>query len=325
MQVTKRSIELQIYANLLDFTIEQQKVVQNTQSKCLNGFILKNYISMINNSKVNSLVFIKQRKPQCSSLKKRYKERERAWNDRIIISEQILHLRTKESFNRKRLPKLQNTTASIVEKYINIHKHQQEYVELVECEQRIFETKLEQLKQLYKVYCIPQVHQNLFNALLEASSNKRAVVEEELNLMNQKLAPIQHCMFVIAARENCFKQVLTLVKQNQNQIDQISEKLKDLRMLNITTLESIVKWQQYFQNKNLRQVFQLDENPPYHERFQNDYLELKPQLTNLFKVSDQADPFFVQLLGKGQQRLYIRIRRAEAELMNLNYNNIYIK
>ncbi|CAD8206244.1 unnamed protein product [Paramecium pentaurelia] len=137
---------------------------------------------MINISQVNSQVFIKQRKPQCSSLKMRYKERERAWNDRIIKSEQILHLRTKESLNKKRLPKLQNTTAIIVQKYINMQKNQQESIEIVECEQKIVETKLDQLRQLYKVY--QSIQYNIRSILKQKSSCGRGTKSNE-----QKISP----------------------------------------------------------------------------------------------------------------------------------------
>ncbi|CAD8124298.1 unnamed protein product [Paramecium sonneborni] len=208
-----------------------------------------------------------------------------------------------------------------------MHNSQKQKDEMEECEQKIFKIKLDQLGSLYKVYNIPKVHQDVFNRLLEASQNKKVVLEEELNLMNQKLAPVQHCMFVINARENCLKQVLSILKENNNnnEVDKIKDKLKDLRMININTIECIVKWQQYFNNKNMGCIFKLDDNVPYQERLYSDYQELRPFLEDLFKVSDQRDPFFIQLLEKGEQRLYIRIRRAEAELLNLIVNNIYFK
>ncbi|CAD8070475.1 unnamed protein product [Paramecium primaurelia] len=281
---------------------------------------------MKNISKVQSQEYFQKSTTKSSSLQKRFSQREKGWNNRIIASEQILGVVPREYSNKTFLPSINGGTASIVQKYIQMHKNQQELDNLIECEQKIFTTKLEQVRQVHKLYNVPKIHQNVFNQILASSNDKLAILEEELNLMDQKLSPILHCMFTITARENCLNQILSFLKTYQSKDqDKLKELINDFRILSLNTLESIVKWQQYIEHKNLNIQFCLDDNTVYCERFYSDYQILRPQLIKIFELSESHDPFFVKLLGNNQPKLYARIRRAEVELLNLIFNNNYLK
>ncbi|CAD8128058.1 unnamed protein product [Paramecium sonneborni] len=274
---------------------------------------------MKNISQVQSQEYFQKKSAKSASLTKRFSEREKGWNNRIIISEQILGVIPREYSNKKILPQIKGGTASIVQKYIQMHKNQQELEYLVECEQKIFETKLEQVRQVHKLYNVPKIHQNVFNEILSSSNDKLKVLEEELKLMDQKLSPILHCIFTITARENCLNLIQNqLRQQKQEEKEKLMELIYDYRILSLNTLESIVKWQQYVENKNICIQFSLDDDDiGYCQRFYSDYEILRPQLIKFIEVSESSDPFFVKQLGSNQTKLYARVRRAEVELLNL--------
>ncbi|CAK69299.1 unnamed protein product (macronuclear) [Paramecium tetraurelia] len=243
---------------------------------------------MKNISKVQSLEQLKKNSVKSSSLQKRFSQRERGWNNRIIACEQILGVVQRDNSNKKFLPSINGGTASIVQKYIQMHKNQQDLENLIECEQKIFTTKLEQVRQVHKLYNVPKIHQNVFNQVLASSDDKLAILEEELKLMDQKLSPILHCMFTITARENCLTQIQTLLKQPSfKDQEKLKELINDFRILSLNTLESIVKWHQYIEHKNLNVPFCLDDNTVYSQKFYSDYEMLRPLLIKFFDVSEK--------------------------------------
>ncbi|KAM3143505.1 hypothetical protein pb186bvf_004267 [Paramecium bursaria] len=316
---------------------------------------IDNYIYNIKMSKIikSSTLFLGRRQSlsERQRAKKEQYQREVGWNDRIIANDHILNemslSQTISSHHKTTIrsaqlsPLLPDVQSQVVQKYLKLHEEQKQQQTQLQFNKKVIQIKVDQVRQLWKVYKVPQVHQKIFFNILHRVENKVEALEKEISLLDKKLSPIQQCTFAIIAREKCLKllfETLDKYQTNQEQQYSIEELVDHLRLLTLNVVEGIQKWKFLIQqnDENLQVSFKMDDGTIYIDKIVNDYTYLYvSELSKIYELSESPDPFFLRILNKESEQqkyqnklqnsrlkaLISRIRRAEVMIVQEQFLN----